>query len=95
MQAVLSLQAVLGAIMKPDASKQHRPGNVLGHREAIEYGDGPYCWNCELTFESLEDAPPDLPIHFCNPQCEREWVTRQPLQNLLDKRRMRRERGKP
>ena len=79
---------------KPDASKQHKPGSVLGYQEAIAYGDGPYCWNCELTFNSLEDAPADLPLHFCTPLCEQEWATRQPLQNLLDKRKMRREHGK-
>ena len=86
--------AVLEVTMKPDASKQHKPGDIFGCREAIDYGDGPYCWNCELEFKSLEDAPPDLPIYFCNPHCKRSWMTLQPLQNLLDKRRMRRERDK-
>jgi hypothetical protein len=76
--------------MKPDASKQHKPGDVL--QEPDYYG--PHCWNCELEFKSLEDAPADLPMHFCSPLCERDWVTRQPLQNLLDKRRMKRERSK-
>jgi hypothetical protein len=91
---MFSPQAVLGAIMKPDASKQHKPGGVAW--SSAYYGDdGPFCWNCELTFKSLEDAPPDLPMHFCDPICRQEWTTRQPLQNLLDKRRMRRERGKP
>jgi len=32
-------------------------------------------------------------MHFCNPFCEQDWVTRQPLQNLLDKRKIKRERG--
>jgi len=86
---------LLGAIMKPDASKQHKPGGIIGSRETITYVDGGlYCWNCELSFKSMEDAPPDLPIHFCNPLCAEEWTSRQPLQNLLDKRRMRREREK-
>ena len=80
---------------KPDASKQHKFGGVTGHLDAQAYDDGPYCWNCELEFKSLEDAPPDLPVHFCTPLCEREWMTQQPLQNLLDKRRLRWERGKP
>ena len=80
---------------KPDASKQHKPGGgVIGYLDAESYGDGPFCWNCELTFKSLEDAPADLPVHFCTPLCAREWYSLQPLQNLLDKRRMRRERGK-
>jgi hypothetical protein len=78
---------------KPDANKQHKPGDVLGYLDAQAYGDGPFCWNCELSFESMEDAPPDLPVHFCTPLCERDWATRQPLRNLLDKRRMKRERG--
>ena len=82
--------AMLEVIMKPDANKQHKPSHVLGD---IDYY-GPRCWNCELEFKSLEDAPPDLPIHFCNPLCRQEWMTRQPLQNLLDKRRISRERGK-
>jgi len=78
---------------KPDASKQHKPGGIIGNRETIAYVDGGlYCWNCELSFKSMEDAPPDLPVHFCNPLCAQEWTSRQPLQNLLDKRRMRRER---
>ena len=85
---------MLEMIMNPDASKQHKPGDPLSYREAIAHGDGPYCWNCELTFKSLEDAPPDLPLHFCSPWCREEWMTCQPLQNLLDKRRIRRERSK-
>jgi len=76
---------------KPDASKQHKPGSIIGYREAIAHGNGPYRCNCELSFKSPEDAPADLPMHFCNPFCEPD--TRQPLQNLLDKR-IKRERGK-
>jgi hypothetical protein len=87
-------RAVLEMIIKPDASKQHKPGDVLGYREAIAHGDGPHCWNCELGFESLEDAPVDLPLHFCSPLCKQDWITRQPLQNLLDKRRIKQERSK-
>jgi hypothetical protein len=95
MPHVRAPRALLGSHMKkPDASKQHKPGDVFGHEEAIAYGDGPYCWNCELTFNSLEDAPPDLPLHFCTPFCKQDWMTRQPLQNLLDKRRIHREREK-
>lgn len=77
---------------KPDPKKQHQRGSIFGQEEAIAYGDGPYCWNCELDFKSLEDAPPDCPLHFCNPFCEREWASQQPLQNLLDKRRAKRKR---
>ena len=94
MSNMRSPRTMLEMIMNPDASKQHKPGDPLSYREAIAHGDGPYCWNCELTFKSLEDAPADLPMHFCNPFCEQDWVTRQPLQNLLDKRRIRREHGK-
>ena len=81
-------------IMKPDASKQHELVDILSYREAIAHGDGPYCWNCELGFESLENAPADLPLYFCSPLCKQDWVTRQPLQNLLDKRRTKQERSK-
>ena len=81
---------MLEMIVKPDASKQHKPGDVLAHQEPDYYG--PRCWNCELSFKSLEDAPADLPMHFCSPFCKQDWDTRQPLQNLLDKRRMKRER---
>src|SRR6516165_5306892 len=85
---------MLEMIMKPDASKQHELVDILSYREAIAHGDGPYCWNCELGFESLENAPADLPLYFCSPLCKQDWVTRQPLQNLLDKRRTKQERSK-
>jgi hypothetical protein len=79
--------------MKPDAKKQHQYQSIFGLEEAVAHGDGPYCWNCELTYKSLEDAPPDLPLHFCSPSCRHEWMSQQPLQNLLDKRKAKHERG--
>ena len=43
-------------MIKPDATKQHQRVNIFQFRDAIAYGDGPYCWNCELSFKSFEDA---------------------------------------
>jgi len=44
---------------KPDASKQYKPGGIIGDRETIAYVDGGlYCWNCELSFKSMEVRPP-------------------------------------
>jgi len=67
--------------MKPDASKHHKPGSVRGDREAIAHGNGPCRCNCELSFKSLEDAPADLAMHFCNPFCEQGWITRSSAAN--------------
>jgi hypothetical protein len=44
--------------------------------EAVVQGNGPCRCNCELSFKSLEDAPANLPMHFCNPLCEQDWITR-------------------
>jgi hypothetical protein len=44
--------------------------------EAVVQGNGPCRCNCELSFKSLEDAPANLPMHFCNPLCEQGWITR-------------------
>ena len=46
-----------------------------------------------LAVDHAEDAPPDWPTYFCGSECRREFESLQPLQNLLDKRRLRRERG--
>src|SRR5262249_1262164 len=73
-------------IVKPDASKQYKPDDVLDYQEDDYSG---LCWNCELDFKSLEDAPADLPLRFCSLLCKQDWVTRQPLQNLLNKRSRR------
>src|SRR5262249_34576802 len=80
------------AMTKPGTSKQHKSVGVLGYLEAIAHGDGSRCW-CDLGFKSLQDAPADLPMHFCNPFCKHEWLTCQPLQDLLDERRIKREHG--
>jgi hypothetical protein len=77
---------------KPDASKQHKPGS--GVDDPKFYGEARLCWNCELSYKSMEDAPSSLPLWFCSPLCQCEWMSSQPLQNLLDKRRMRRKRDK-
>jgi hypothetical protein len=77
--------------MKPDARKQHKQIDIFVDRDA-EALNGPWCWNCELGWKSLEDAPPDFPMHFCSWKCIREWESNAPLQNLLDKRKARRER---
>jgi hypothetical protein len=44
--------------------------------EASAQDNGPCRCNCELTFNSLEDAPANLAMHFCNPLCEQGWVDR-------------------
>ena len=72
---------------KPNASKQFDRVNIFGDIDSFR-DEGPWCWECELTFNSFEDAPPDCPLHFCSPDCRREWSSRQPLQNLLDKRKI-------
>jgi hypothetical protein len=77
---------MLEMIMKPDASKQYESDDILDY-QGNDYSG--LCWNCELAFKSLEDAPADLPLCFCSPLCKQDWVTRQPLQNLLDKRSRR------
>jgi hypothetical protein len=69
-----------------DKTKQLRDFNIFHYCNAQATGDGPFCWNCELSFD-FNDAPPDLDMHFCNPLCEREWASRQPLANFLGKRR--------
>jgi hypothetical protein len=84
-------RAVLEMIIKPDGSKQCKPDDILDYQEDDYSG---LCWNCELAFKSLEDAPADLPLLFCSPLCKQDWITRQPLQNLLDKRRIKREHCK-
>jgi hypothetical protein len=71
---------------KPDASKQFEYVDIFRHVDTFA-DQGPWCWNCELSFASLDDAPPDCPMHFCNPGCEREWTSQQPLQNFLNKRK--------
>jgi hypothetical protein len=63
-------------IMKPDASKQHKPGDVRGDREASAQDNGLCRCNCELIFNNLEDVPANPPMHFCNPLCEQAWITR-------------------
>jgi hypothetical protein len=45
-------------------------------REASAQDNGLCRCNCELSFKSLEDAPANLPMHFCNPLCEQGWITR-------------------
>jgi hypothetical protein len=44
--------------------------------EAVVQDNGLCRCNCELSFKSLEDAPANLPMHFCNPLCEQGWITR-------------------
>jgi hypothetical protein len=44
--------------------------------EAVVQGNSPCRCNCELSFKSLEDAPANLPMHFCNPLCEQGWIAR-------------------
>jgi hypothetical protein len=44
--------------------------------EASAQDNGPCRCNCELAFNNLEDAPANLPMHFCNPLCEQGWITR-------------------
>jgi hypothetical protein len=44
--------------------------------EAVVQGNGPCRCNCELSFNNLEDAPANLPMHFCNPFCEQDWIAR-------------------
>jgi len=49
------------------------------------------CWNCELGF-TLNTAPAHAVMHFCSPDCEREWWANQPLANVVEKHRRRRRR---
>jgi len=77
--------------MEPDARKQHKRVDIFVDQDLMNR-DGPWCWNCELGWKSFEDAPPDAPMHVCGWECMREWESNAPLQNLLDKRKARRER---
>src|SRR5262245_13119583 len=53
---------------------------------------GPFCWNCELLPDAIDD---DTPVYFCSPLCSLDFHSKQPLRNLLAKRRWRVEHGKP
>jgi hypothetical protein len=50
-----------------------------------------WCVNCKLNVKSFLDLPVDCPLYFCSGKCAQEWVSKLPLQNLLDvwKRRSR------
>jgi hypothetical protein len=77
--------------MKPDNSKQYKQIDIFADQDAMDR-EGPFCWNCELRWKSFEAAPPDCKIHMCSWGCWREWESNAPLQNLLEKRKARRER---
>ena len=49
-----------------------------------------FCWNCELE-HTLNGAPGFAEMHFCSPGCEQVWWASQPLVNLIEKRRCRRQ----
>jgi hypothetical protein len=75
------------AVMSVNDKAQYERMNFLLIAEQF-YAEGPYCWNCEL----VECDDPDVPMHFCDPWCEKDYYSRQPLNNFLKKRAARRAR---
>ncbi len=61
--------------------------NYYGVRHGTE---DEYCWHCELAF-TINTAPANATMHFCSPSCEQEWWADQPLANLIEKRRRKRQ----
>jgi hypothetical protein len=60
----------------------------------VRYGtDDELCWNCELGF-TLNSAPAGAVMHFCSPDCEKEWMADQALANLVEKHSSRKKRNK-
>jgi hypothetical protein len=72
-----------------DDKRRHQSVNIVEQHYSF-FEQGALCWNCELSFRSWEDAPPDCPLYFCSPQCCEEWESEQPMQNFLHKRRLKR-----
>jgi hypothetical protein len=49
------------------------------------------CWGCEVD-APLNTVHPNAEMWFCNPGCEKDWASRQSLENLLYKRALQRRR---